>query len=318
MIKCIKYFLVLLLTAWFYTGFAQAPQAEAKLDKATILIGQQTKLNLSIRHNIKDKIEFPALADSIAGKVVIVNSKADTVFDKQDQSIETIHRAYNITSFDSGAYVIPSYAFKTTTGPVYTQPLTLTVQTVAVDTTKGFYDIKQPLVVSYSFFDWLRDNWQWVAIGALVMLIIAGIIYYFVSRPKKVVVVEPPKPKVPPHIIALQKLQELRGKKLYEQDVKIYHIELSEILREYLEKRYGIKTHEQTSDEIFASLRTLDIAEDNKNLLRQVLILADLVKFAKEKPLHFENEQSMDNAVSFVNKTQQAFQPLADKQEEGK
>jgi hypothetical protein len=310
MIKCFKYFLVLLLTGAFYTAFAQVPSAGQKLDRSTIKIGEQTLLHLSIKTNVKDKVEFPVLVDSIAGKIQIVRSKADTTFDKQDATIETIHRAYTITSFDSGEYVIPSYAFKTNTGPAYTQPLRLTVQTVAVDTTKAFYDIKQPLAVQYTFMDWLRDNWPWVAGGLLVLLIIAGILYYLKKRPKKVVVVVPPAPVIPIHVIALQKLTELRDKKLWQQDqVKLYYIELSEIIREYLEKRYKITAHEQTSEEIFASLRHMEIAEENRNALRQTLVLADLVKFAKEKPVPFENEQSMDYAVAFVTRTQQSVQP---------
>ncbi|HEY9197425.1 MAG TPA: hypothetical protein VIM77_14215, partial [Mucilaginibacter sp.] len=281
MSKCLKYLLVIWLTGVFYNVFAQAPTAGAKLDSASILIGEQTQLHLSIRFHTKDKVEFPVLADSIAGRIMVIGSKADTTFDKSDATIETIHKSYLITAFDSGEYVIPSYAFKTTAGVVNSPSLTLRVQTVKVDTTKAFYDIKQPMAIDYSFFDWLRDNWQWVAGALLILLIIGGIIYYIKTRPKKVVVIEPPKAKVPPHIIALQKLADLRSKKLYQQEqVKQYHIELSDILREYLEYRYTIKTHEQTTDEIFAGLRHLDIAEENKNLLRQVLVLADLVKFA--------------------------------------
>ena len=89
-------------------------------------------------------------------------------------------------------------------------------------------------------------------------------------------------------------------------------------MRDYLESRYVIKAHEQTSDEIFTSLRYMDITEENRNALRQVLILADLVKFAKEKPLPQDNEQSMDNAVAFVNRTQQAIQLPIVKQEDNK
>lgn len=320
MIKFFKYSLVLLLTGTFYNAFAQAPQAGAKLDRATILIGEQTQLHLSIKFHVKDKVEFPVLADSIAGKVQIVSSKTDTLFDKNDVSLETIHKSYTITGFDSGAYVIPSYAFKTTAGPAFTQPLTLMVQPVAVDTTKAFYDIKQPLAIKYSFMDWLRDNWPWVVGGLLVILIIAGIIYYLKTRPQKVVVIEPPKPKVPAHIIALQKLNALRDKKQWqqEQQVKQFYIELSEVIREYLENRYAITAHEQTSEEIFASLRFMDIADENRNTLRQTLILADLVKFAKEKPLPFENEQSLENAIGFVNKTQQVYQPQTAKEEGNK
>jgi hypothetical protein len=312
-------FLNLLLTAFAYKSSAQTVQAEAKLDRFAIKIGEQTQLHLIARFHANDKVEFPKLTDTISGKIQIVSSKADTLFDKDDVSLKTIRQNYTITAFDSGDYVIPSYAFHTQAGDVNTQPLKLTVATVIVDTTKAAYDIKQPLAISYTFWDWLRDNWVWVVSVLAVALIIAGIIYYLKKRPKKVTVVEPPAPIVPPHIIALQKLTAINDKKLWQQEqTKQYHTELTDVIREYLESRYAIQAMEQTSDEIFASLRYMEISDENRNALRQVLILADLVKFAKEKPLPFENEQSMDNAVAFVKKTQQVFQPPVVKEEDKK
>jgi ABC-type multidrug transport system fused ATPase/permease subunit len=298
---------------------AQIIQADAKLDRAAIKIGEQTQMHLIVRFHAKDKIGFPILKDTISGKVQIVSSKADTTLDKQGADITTIRHNYTITSFDSGEYVIPSYAFHTASGDVTTPPLTLQVATVKVDTTKAAYDIKQPLTIKYTFWDWLRDNWRWVVLGLAIILIIAGIIYYLRKRPKKVVVVEPPKPVIPAHVIALEKLAQLRDKKLWQQEqIKQYHIELSDTIREYLESRYSIQALEQTSDEIFASLRYMDITEENRNTLRQMLILADLVKFAKEKPLPYENEQSMDNAVAFVKKTQPETQTPVIKEEDKK
>ncbi|WPU93974.1 BatD family protein [Mucilaginibacter sabulilitoris] len=311
--------LFILLTGSVYNAKAQDVQAEAKLDRTAIKIGEQTQLHLVARFHVKDKVEFPALADSIGSKVLIVGSKIDTIFDKDDVSIQTIRHNYTITSFDSGQYAIPAYAFHTTGGDVKTQPLTLQVATVAVDTTKAAYDIKQPLAISYTFWDWLRDNWVWVVGALAVILIIGGIIYYLRTRPKKVEVVEPPKPVIPAYVTALQKLAELRDKKLWQQEqTKQYHTELTDVIRDYLESRYAIQAQEQTSDEIFASLRYMDISEENRNLLRQMLILADLVKFAKEKPLPHENEQSLDNAVAFVNNTKQVVQTPVIKGEDKK
>jgi hypothetical protein len=316
-----KYVLLLnlLLTAFAQKSSAQTVQAEAKLDRFAIKIGEQTQLHLIARFHAADNVEFPKLADSISGKIQIVSSKADTIADKDDVSLKTIRHNYTITSFDSGDYVIPSYAFHTQAGDVKTEPLKLTVATVVVDTTKAAYDIKQPLTISYTFWDWLRDNWVLVVSVLAGLLIIGGIIYYLKKRPKNVIVVEPPAPAVPAHIIALQKLTAINDKKLWQQEqTKQYHTELTDVIREYLESRYAIQAMEQTSDEIFASLRYMDISDENRNTLRQVLILADLVKFAKEKPLPFENEQSMDNAVAFVKKTQPVFQPPVVKEEDKK
>ncbi|EHQ30166.1 hypothetical protein [Mucilaginibacter paludis] len=307
-----KYFLVLLISLGsFYKAKAQAVQVDARLEKATIPLGDQTKLHLTIRFPAKDSVTFPKLADSIKAKLLIVSAnKADTSFDKSDISIETIDKTYTLTSFDTGQYVIPQYQFKTKAGVFTTKELVLTVNPVAVDTSKGVYDIKQPFTVSYSWMEWLRDNWPKVAFPLLAILVIAGIIYYLRKRPKKEVAVKPAEPEKPAHVIALAKLHALRDEKLWQQDrVKEYHSEISDVMRDYLERRYNISANEQTSDEIFASLRYMDISEQDKSMLRQVLMLADLVKFAKEKPLAAENEYSINNAIDFVTHTQKAIVP---------
>jgi hypothetical protein len=289
---------------------AQNIQAEAKIDQQTIRIGDQTKLRLVVHQPVKEHVNFPKLADTVVGKVQVVGApKIDTLIDQNNRSQETVTQSYTITGFDAGTYNIPSYSFGTAAGVVKTNELTFQVVSVKVDTTKSIYDIKQPLTVTYTFVDWLRDNWYWVALPLVIMAAIAGIIIYFKTRPKKEVVAPVVKNIMPTHVIALNQLKVLKEKKLWQQgEVKQYYIELSDILREYLEKRYVIKTHEKTTDEIFASLRHLDLGQDNKQMLRQILVMADLVKFAREHPLPAENEQVMENAMLFVSKTQQSDQ----------
>jgi hypothetical protein len=307
--KCFYNFLVLILFSICFASNvnAQTIVVEAKLDQQTIRIGDQTKLRLIVHQTLKEKVNFPKLADTLTGKVQIVSSRLDTVIDQNAHNQATVTQSYTITSFDQGTYTIPSYSIGSAAGVLKTNELTLMVQTVQVDTTKAIYDIKQPLTVSYTFWDWLKDHWIWVALGLAVVIAIIGVIWYLRKRPKTVTIIKEVKPDVPAHIIALGKLQQLRDKKLYQQDaVKQYHSELSDIIREYLEKRYVIKTHEKTTDEIFAALKYMDIANEYRVKLNQVLILADLVKFAKEKPLPVDNELSMENALGFVLKTQQA------------
>ncbi|MDF2430598.1 MAG: hypothetical protein JWP44_229 [Mucilaginibacter sp.] len=301
-------FLLLIITSLTLNAGAQNICAEARLDQYAIRIGDQTRLHLSVHQPVKEHVNFPKLTDTITGKVQVVSgSKPDTVLDKNDHNHVTVTQSYTLTSFDAGTYTIPSYSFGTAAGVLKTNELTLTVQTVKVDTTKGIYDIKQPLKVSYTFFDWLRDNWYWVALALVAVAAIIGLIYYSKKKPKNVPVIKVAKqPVIPAHVGALKKLNELRDKKLWQQgEVKQYYIELSDVLREYLEKRYLIKTHEKTTDEIFSGLKYLDITTEEKQLLRNILVMADLVKFAKEKPLPVENEQSIANAVSFVSNTQQ-------------
>ena len=307
----------ILLSAFCLTGLcfragAQSIKAGAKLQQYTIRIGDQTKLFLVVHQPVKEKVNFPKLTDTITGKVQIVSiNKPDTVIDQNNRTEATVTQSYTLTSFDAGTYTIPSFSIGTSGGVVKTNELTLQVVTVKVDTTKSIYDIKQPLAVSYTFWDWLRDNWLWILSPVVIVAAAIGLYYYYKKRPKPAPVVKVKETVIAPHVIALNKLNALRDKKLWQQDeVKQYYIELSDILREYLEKRYLVKTYEKTTDEIFESIKRFDIKTEDKRLLHETLVLSDLVKFAKAKPVPAENEQSIDAAFLFVRDTQQAEVPV--------
>ncbi len=315
----LNFLLIALLLNCFYTkAKAQIIEVEARLDRVSIPIGDQTLLHVSAKMPLKTEVTFPVIADSI-GKVQIVKSlKADTVIDKNNPGQETITHSYAITSFDAGVYTFPAFIFHTKTSDFKTGNLTLQVKAVPVDTTKTFYDIKQPLTVSYTFWDWLKDHWLAVVLGLAGVLAIAGLVYYYKKRPKtEVSVVTPAAAVLSADEFSLNKLNELRAKNLWQQgEVKLYYSELSDVMREYLEKRFQVKAHEQTTDEIFENLASKDIAHESKTQLKQILTLADLVKFAKQKPEAFENEQSMEKAISFIVQTKHQPQPQTDKKED--
>ncbi|MDB5134613.1 MAG: hypothetical protein JWP37_1216 [Mucilaginibacter sp.] len=307
--------LILFLVCFYYRAGAQNVQVGSKLDKVSIPIGGQTVLHVTAHIPAKSIISFPQLKDSI-GKIKIVNGpKPDTAFDKNDPATETITHSYTITSFDTGVYVIPELDFHTKADVFKTGAVSLQVKPVLVDTTKAFYDIKQPFVVSYTFWDWLKDHWILVTIILVSILLVIAIIYYLKNRPKEVII-EKAAPALPADTIALNKLYELRNKKLWQQnEIKPYYIELTDILREYLEMRYRIKTHEQTTGEIFEGLKNKDMPASGRNSLKQLLTLADLVKFAREKPSPAENEQIMEDAINFIRQTKEELQPVGHKEE---
>lgn len=302
--------LMLCLASITYAGKAQHTSVEAKLDQTKIKLGDQTVLRLIAHVPVNGQVDFPVLADTISSKVQIVEmGRTDTLINQNNPAVKTISRQYTITSFDAGLHMIPAYTFNGKDGKLNIQAIPLEVTEVKVDTTKAIYDIKEPLAVSYSFMDWLKDNWKLVLVSVLGVLLLAGLIWYLIkkrkNRPAKV---EPAKPAIPLDVLVLDKLKALKNQKLWEQgQVKTYHSELTDIIRDYLEKRYEINALEQTSEEIFSGLKHLDIKAGEMNKLRQMLLLADLVKFAKAAPMHNENEQSMENAVSFVMNTTTAL-----------
>lgn len=295
--------LLLALVLFGLNAAAQNIQVQSSVDNDTIQTGAQTILHISARMPAKSVIAFPQLKDSL-GKIKIVNGpKSDTVRDKQDPENETVTQSYRITAFDEGAYAIPGWEFHTPAGYVRTTALTLHVKTLPVDTTKAFYDIKQPFVVSYTFWDWLRDHWVLV-VSILVAVLLLAAVYFYLKHRLNRPLIKKPDPVLTAAELAVKKLRELHDKKSAQQmEAKAYYIELTDILRDYLEIQYHIKTHEQTSAEIFAALEGKDIPVDASNLLKKILTLADLAKFAKLQPSAAEDDQCLEDAINFVKQT---------------
>jgi hypothetical protein len=297
--------LILLLACVYVRANAQNTEVSTRLDKDSIRIGAQTVLHVSARIPVKSDISFPQLKDSI-GKIKIVNGpKTNTTFDKNNG--ETITHNYTITAFDSGTYVIPELEFHTNAVTFKTGKTTLRVTSVPVDTTKAFYDIKQPFVVHYTFWDWLKEHWLLVTLILGALLILTAMIYYLKKRPQAITIEKAPT-ALSVDAIALNKLYELRDKKLWQQnEVKLHYSELVDILKEYLEKRYDIHTQEQTTAEILAGLKDKPMPENGRKSLEGILTLADLAKFAKREPSTGENEQCIQDAIDFIRQTKEEF-----------
>ena len=144
--------------------------------------------------------------------------------------------------------------------------------------------------------------------GAIALIILSLIVWYVVwymrnkwqGRVRDV----KPTPKLPPHVIAIKALDELRNRKLWQNGKhKLYYSTLTEILRLYIEGRWEVGALEMTTDEIITALRDVDIKHDSRSNLVAILRTADMVKFAKALPDAEENEQLFNYAYYFVENT---------------
>lgn len=298
------------LSLFTSTVMAQDLKPVAQLDTATILIGQQVRLELSVTYNVEKgavNIVWPTITDTITSKLPILHdSHVDTILpDKQnDPYLFKQTRTLTITSWDSGFWAIPPFEFVINGDTVDTPPLLLTVNTVHADTSKAFRDIKEIYTVPFSLLDWVRDHWQWIAGGIAAVAILTALIIFLYRRSRRPKPPVPEAPKAPLHLRAMLALEALQQKKLWEQDrTKDYYIELTDILRGYIEERYGIPAMEQTTDELLAGLRLSSMPTAPREQLAHLLRLADMVKFAKWKALPIENEQVMASAIQLVQVT---------------
>jgi|SRR6185312_5025605 len=289
---------------------AQDVNVASTIDSNNIRIGDQVKLHLIATYHKGStgiKIQWPVISDSVASKVKVVSkSKIDTIkVDSLHPSLQELKQDIIITCFDSGYYAIPPFTFLVngdTSHPLQTEAIMLYVRTVAVDTTKAFKDIKGPESAPFSILEIL----PWIGLGALGLLVIVLIIYFIVraannKKPKEIII---DTPKIEPHVKALLALEDINTKKLWQEGkVKDYHSALTDVLRTYLDDRFGINAQEMITDEIMQSMRRIDIDGELKTKLKQILVLADLVKFAKEQPIPKEHEDSFTYAVNFVKST---------------
>jgi hypothetical protein len=181
-----------------------------------------------------------------------------------------------------------------------TQALLLEVATVNVNPEADIEDIKEPMEIPYTFW----EAFPYILGVAGLLGIIIFIIWYIRKNKTKAPIIIEKAPEIPPHAIALQKIEALRTLQLWQKgEFKQYHSDLTDIIRAYLEDRFTIKALEQTSDEIIISCKNLSIHSNSKMMLQEMLQLADLVKFAKTTPAAIENEKSMSQAIEFIHNT---------------
>jgi hypothetical protein len=141
--------------------------------------------------------------------------------------------------------------------------------------------------------------------GIIVLGAIGVLIWYLRRRKKNKPLFGPPKPEIPAHIIAFRELRELADEKLWQKsEFKQYYTRLTGVIRHYMERRYGIQAMEMTSHEILEEWKLSgENTGDLDEKLNGLLNLADLVKFAKQKPVASENEENMERAYDFVERT---------------
>ena len=283
----------------------QEIRLKTALEHDSIWLGDQIKLLVVVEQEAGAKVIFPQLPDSIQKVEVLKRSKIDT--SKVAGTRIQLKQTYLITCFDSGAHYIPSFYFKVKHGEITdslkSNSLILFVKFPPVDLKKGPADIKKPFTAPVTFKEIAPWLFAIILLAALVFLVIYAISRRNKNRP---LFQRPPKPKLPPHVIALQELDKLKNENLWQQEkVKDYYTRLTDIIRIYIEERFVMAAMEQTTPEILSGFKELKTQIDAKSVLelKEILELADLVKFAKLTPLPDENFNMLSNAYLFVKET---------------
>ena len=290
----VKGFLFFFFLFCSFVSLAQDRIVKAQVETSNIRIGEQFTYRITVKE--VDKVILPKL--ELKGLEVVDSIKTDTIN-------YMLIQKYKITGFDSGAFYIPQQQVFIRNQAYLTDSILINVATVAIDTTQiKKYPIKtikkEPLV-----FD---DFKLYIYLLIAALIIIGFWIYWFVIRKKKEEEEKPTYVALAPYDEAMHKLSELDEKLLWQNNkVKEYYSELTDIIRAYIERELKVPALEKTSDEIIETLNdfyeanTINTTKENIKKLKDLFQEADLVKFAKSKPLAGEIEEDRKDAEEVVH-----------------
>ena len=293
---------LLYIIIFFLISHVAAQQnLSVRADKQQYEIGDYIQITITLNGNKSIQYFWPE-SDALSSFDLISEKPIDTVVSGQNI---TLTKELLISIYEAGTVYYPQVIIPyhipndTSTYTLVSDSVQLQISGIEVDTTQGIKPITDVLDVS------VRKNiWPWVALIIGLLVIVGFLIWYFKFRkaPKQQVVNQVQ--ELPLHTRYLVRLQSLEEKKLWQQDQrKLYYSELTDILRQYLEDRFGISALEHTSEEILQQAGRHHEVRSFVADIRYVLELADMAKFAKSHPIADENIRAMQLVRSFVEQT---------------
>ncbi|WP_116126206.1 hypothetical protein [Lewinella sp. IMCC34183] len=278
--------------------------ARAELARKEITIGDQIYLSVNISAPPGTTV-YPlsgAAIDDLPGAEVIREEDLRTVAEAPELLLE---QRFLITSFDTGYVTIPPLPvfFETAAGvrdTTYTDDLLLTVKGAVVSAEDDILPIKPIIEEPRNLLDY------WWAF-ALLLVVLLGLGYRESLRRRTAAAPAPPPPPAP-HETALRQLDELKKQELWQAGrTDAYYVELTRILRTYLQARFHVPALEMTTRQITTALDTrADFDREQRSELGELLQLSDLVKFAQATPAEELHPRNLARVREFVVETRPA------------
>lgn len=308
--------LLLLLALFFALSGALAAQGvrvSATVDSNRYMIGEWIALQLTIDAPAKSVLRLPDSDDDVENGDYVSAEEAEI----ESRGDRRLYRQQIVaTVFDTGSIALRirvryTQPGDTTVFEAFSNAISFEITTVELDTSQTFKDIKDVLDIPLGIWDYL--------LYAAILLLIAAAAWFgyrwYKKRLERPVEIAPePVPDNPAHVLALQALESLRERRLWQNgEHKAYQSELTDVLRLYIERRFRVPAMEHPTSEIIPSLAVLGIDADRVERTERVLRVADMTKFARFTPSSMQHEEGMSFAIEFI----EATKPTAETQSGG-
>jgi len=278
-------------------------QVVLEVEPAKPRLSDELTLSLTVTAEERVEVELPPFGDSIGGFVV-------RSFQEALPSIENgrrrLSQTYQLEAMTTGEHVIRKVAVTfrdlreqgdQQEHTVETEPLTVTVSSFLEGREPSLDDLRPaepplPLEVERAFPRTLL-----LVFGGSAVLLIA-LIVLFRLRTRKVAV-EPPLSPTERALIEFREL--IEDDPLARGELQTFFVELTGIVRRYIERTTRVRAPEQTTEEFLRAMRAHSAFDaDSRERLRSFLESADLVKFAAHQPDPADIEESFRRAQEFV------------------
>jgi hypothetical protein len=265
-----------------------------------ITIAQRVTMLLETRASEGYQVELPRFGEKLHefGIIDYTNPPPELA----GEGVVVTRRTYELEPFLSGEYRIPPMIVTfweegdTTLHSVESDTITVAVTSILPEDQAGLdiKDIAGPLSIP-------RNPYPALIIAGGIIAAALAVLFIWRHRKRRAEAI----PVIPPHEIAYRRLENLLASGLLEEKrYKEFTTEVSDILRHYIEDRFGLRAPERTTEEFLAEAGAgLDVGEDQKRILETFLVHCDMVKFAAHEPTQAEVKRTFETCRDFVDET---------------
>jgi len=274
-----------------------------KIDKKEITVADRLRLELEAQSGEDYEVRLPEFGDKLEQFGIVDYNTSPATLAGKDVLVQ--RKSYVLEPFLSGDYKIPAMKVtfrkkgETEEHELESEELAIKVKSLLPEkmATLAIKDIEPPVELPR------KGAWLYWILGAglLGLCVAAG----FVKWRRKTQDAKAVRRSA--HEIAYAELESLLAAQLVQKgELKAFYTGLSDILRRYIENRFGLRAPERTTDEFLVELRNADVlAAPHKDLLKEFLRHCDLVKFAEHQPTTAEIQKTFDACKRFIFETEE-------------
>jgi len=254
------------------------------------------------------EVEFPKISENKIGEFKVAEEENSEPELMSDKTVRYRH-GYVLEPFLAGEYKVPPLKIgfwkkdkKAERHELETKEAVVTVKSVLAS---GQGNEKVEVKDIFPPVELPRSGYFWVAVVAAAGLATILIVGWVLWRRRRVSETEEVLIKIPAHELAFQELDRLLAERLVERGlVKEFYYRVSEILRRYIENRFGLHAPERTTEEFLFEIRhDHQLPGEFKPILQEFLNHCDLVKFAKFEPAGSDIDKTVATCRRFVTET---------------